>query len=99
MEGADFIHVEVAYAEPDMQIVVPLDVPVGTTLIEAVRLSGILDDHPQIDIDKSRVGVFGKLGKHGQELREGDRVEIYRPLVADPKEVRRERAGRGKSRD
>ena len=98
MVGGDILHVEVAYAEPRHQMIIPLDVPEGTTLIEAVKLSGILDEFPRIDLDKNRVGVFGKLGKPDQPLRDGDRVEIYRPLIADPKEVRRERAKLAKAK-
>ncbi len=97
MVVGDIIHVEVAYAEPDHQSIISLDVPAGTTLIEAVRQSGILEEYSGIDIDSCRVGVFGKLGKPDQELRAGDRVEIYRLLTADPKKVRRQRASEGKS--
>ena len=96
MENANTIHVEVAYAIPDSQKIIGLDVPVGTTIIEAVRESGIAELYPDIDLDKSRMGIFSKIKKGDTELREGDRVEIYRPLIADPKEVRKQRAAEGK---
>ena len=90
------IHVEVAYALPDSQKIIGLDVPEGTTLIEAVRESGIVDLYPEIEPDKAVMGIFSKIKKAETELREGDRVEIYRPLIADPKEVRKQRAAEGK---
>ena len=96
MEIAQTIHVDVAYALADSQKIIALDVPEGTTLIEAVRESGIIDHYPEIDIEKARMGIFSKLKKGDTPLREGDRVEIYRPLIADPKEVRKQRAAQGK---
>jgi putative ubiquitin-RnfH superfamily antitoxin RatB of RatAB toxin-antitoxin module len=91
------ITVEVAYALPDQQVLLAFEVEEGTTAREAVERSGILDQHPEIELMKSnKIGVFGKLVKPDQVLREGDRVEIYRPLIADPKEVRRQRAKEGK---
>ncbi|RMG29127.1 MAG: RnfH family protein, partial [Gammaproteobacteria bacterium] len=96
MADASKIHVEVAYARPERQAVLELEVPAGTTAIEAVRQSGILSLFPEIDLEKQDLGVFGKLVKKDAVLRDGDRVEIYRPLIADPKEVRRRRAAEGK---
>jgi putative ubiquitin-RnfH superfamily antitoxin RatB of RatAB toxin-antitoxin module len=96
MENVNTIHVEVTYALPDDQKIIGLDVPEGTTLIEAVRESGIVDHFPEIDLDKARMGIFSKIKKADTTLREGDRVEIYRPLIADPKEVRKQRAAQGK---
>ena len=96
MASAARIHVEIAYARPDVQVIIPIDVELGTTLEEAVKLSGILKRFPEIDLSRNKVGVFGKLQKPLAELREGDRVEIYRPLIADPKEVRKQRAAQGK---
>ena len=96
MESAEKILVEVAYALPERQVIVELTVRRGTTLEEAIRLSGILEQFPGIDLASSKVGVFGKLAKQGDILQNGDRVEIYRPLIADPKEVRKQRAATGK---
>ncbi|MEJ2516314.1 MAG: RnfH family protein [Gammaproteobacteria bacterium] len=92
MSGEDFIRVEVAYARPERQLILPVDVPAGTTAMEAVRLSGIEEEFPEIDLANNRIGVFGKLCKPDRQLNAGDRVEIYRPLIADPKAVRKERA-------
>jgi len=92
------IRVEVAYALPDQQVIIELDVPEGTTAIEAARQSGIASRFEQIDLDNDKLGIFSKVVSPGQVLREGDRVEIYRPLIADPKEVRKERAARAKAR-
>jgi len=96
MEDDDIIQVEVSYARPDTQVIIPLKTGKGTTAEGAIRLSGILDDFPEIELGNSRVGVFSKIVKLDHELRSGDRVEIYRPLIADPKEVRKKRAAAGK---
>jgi len=88
----DMIHVEVAYAEEDVQVILGLDVPVGTTLEQAIQQSGILERFPSIDLEKNKVGIFSKISKRDAILRENDRVEIYRPLIADPKASRRKRA-------
>ncbi len=96
MENAESIPVEVAYAKPEEQVILKLDVTPGTSLRQAIEQSGILERFPEIDLEKSRVGIFGKLKKADQVLQPGDRVEIYRPLIADPKKVRKERAAAGK---
>jgi putative ubiquitin-RnfH superfamily antitoxin RatB of RatAB toxin-antitoxin module len=96
MAESEMIHVEVAYATPETQVIIPLDVSAGTTLEEAIQQSGLLKQFPEIDLEVNKVGVFGKLGKLSQALREKDRVEIYRKLIADPKEVRKKRAAEGK---
>jgi putative ubiquitin-RnfH superfamily antitoxin RatB of RatAB toxin-antitoxin module len=92
MAESNKIQVEVAYAKVDEQVIIPLDVDVGTTLEQAIHLSGILELYPEIDLAKNKTGIFGKIAKADTELREMDRVEIYRPLIADPKESRRKRA-------
>ena len=92
MASVDKITVEVCYARPDQQKIVELCVDFGTTLKQAIERSGIMEHFPEIDLMKNKVGVFGKLRSLQQTLRDGDRVEIYRPLIADPKEVRRQRA-------
>ena len=89
--------VEVVYALPGQQTVLALHVLPGTTAEQAIRQSGILEKHPEIDLEKSKIGVFSKLVKPDTALRARDRVEIYRPLIADPKEVRRKRAAEGKT--
>ena len=89
--------VEVAYALPDKQSLVSLEVEKGTTLKEAIEASGILDSFERIDLTKDRVGIFSKFATLDTVLREKDRVEIYRPLIADPKQVRKERAAEGKA--
>ncbi|MDK9556567.1 RnfH family protein [Marinobacter sp. M216] len=87
-------HVEVAYARPDKQEIVPVTVPEGTTALEAVKLSGIVGIFPEVDPDAIDMGIFGKVIKDpaAHELREGDRVELYRPLKIDPKQARLNRA-------
>lgn len=94
--GHNRIHVEVAFALPEDQIILPIDVAEGTTIEQAIHLSGIISRFPQIDLQENKVGIFGKLSKLTEPLRAGDRVEIYRGLIADPKEVRRKRAAAGK---
>lgn len=89
--------VEVAYAVPEQQTLLSLEVEEGTTAREAVERSGLLQQFPDIELGgANKIGIFGKLVKAEQALRPGDRVEIYRPLIADPKEVRRQRAAEGK---
>jgi putative ubiquitin-RnfH superfamily antitoxin RatB of RatAB toxin-antitoxin module len=90
------ILVEVAYALPKQQLILELMVPEGTTAEQAVQKSGMLAKFPDIDLAQNKLGIFGKLVKADTVLREKDRVEIYRPLIADPKEVRRQRAAEGK---
>ena len=91
------IPIEVAYALPSQQIILKLQVEEGATVEQAILASGILGKFPEIDLAQSKVGIFGKLSKTDTVLREHDRVEIYRPLIADPKEVRRQRAAEGKA--
>ena len=91
------ILVEVAYALPQQQLIVELMVPEGTTAEQAVLQSRILQKFPEIDLAQNKLGIFGKLVKSDTVLRERDRVEIYRSLIADPKEVRRQRAAEGKA--
>jgi hypothetical protein len=90
------IRVEVAYATSEKQVVLPLEVAAGTTLESAVRQSGILEQFEEIDLATAKVGVFAKAAKMDAVLNPGDRVEIYRPLIADPKEARKKRAAEGK---
>lgn len=94
------VAIEVACALPERQLVVPLEVPVGTTALEAVALAGIVAAFPEVAIDPARIGIHGRLlGTRGlapaarYAVRAGDRVEVYRPLLADPKIARRRRAG------
>ena len=96
MENGEMIDVEVAYARPDTQLILKVRVPQNASLEDAVRESGILERFPEIDLGTSQVGIFGKLNKPDATLRSGDRVEIYRPLIADPKAVRKQRAAAGK---
>lgn len=91
------IAVEVAYAKPEKQLILKVDVPSGSTAIDAVAQSGISQHFPEIDIEACKLGVFGKAVKHTQVLQMGDRVEIYRPLIADPKAMRKKRAAEGKA--
>lgn len=92
------INVEVAYALPDKQIIREVNVDAGTTIGAAIVQSGIMMDFLDLDIklENAKVGIFGKVATMTTVLVEGDRVEIYRPLIADPKEVRRQRAAEGK---
>lgn len=92
----DNITVEVAYALPHQQLIVPVKVKPGTTALQAIEVSGILQKFPEIVLEQTQFGVFGKVVKADTVLREMDRVEIYRPLIADAKEVRRQRAADGK---
>lgn len=88
------LQVEVAYARPDKQEIVPVQVPEGTTALEAVKRSGITAIFPEIDVNAIDMGVFGKVLKNPADhlLRNGERVELYRPLLIDPKQARLNRA-------
>lgn len=99
MADFDLITVEVAYALPHQQKIIPLLVEPGTTALQAVERSGIVNYFPEIDLSDLKMGIFGQaLGNRGEataasyQLHHGDRVEIYRPLICDPKDARRKRA-------
>jgi len=89
-----WLHVEVVYASPQRQLVVPLVLEAPVTAVEAIRRSGIAHQVPELDVNRAAIGIFGRLVDAQVLLREGDRVEIYRPLLADPKTARRARAAR-----
>jgi hypothetical protein len=88
--------VEVVYALPDRQPLLRVQLDEGATVDDAIRASGLLEAFPEIDLAKNKIGIFSKLVKLDEKVRDRDRVEIYRPLIADPKEVRRKRAEEGK---
>ncbi|MEM8563748.1 MAG: RnfH family protein [Pseudomonadota bacterium] len=92
------ITVEVAFALPHKQRILSLSVAAGTTALEAARQSGIDQLFSDIDLEHAKFGIFGSAVAAGHVLRAGDRVEIYRPLIADPKEVRKARAAKAKAR-
>jgi len=98
MSNGEKITVEVAYALPHKQAILEVEVPAGTTVLEAAHQSGIAGKFEGIDLEHSTFGIFGHIVAPKQVLRAGDRVEIYRPLLADPKEVRKARAQRAKER-
>ena len=87
--------IEVAYATPDKQLIIECEIDTGTRPRDAIRLSGIDRHFPEIDLENCDLGVFGKTIGADYELADGDRIEIYRALIADPKEIRRQRAARG----
>lgn len=96
--STDAIEIVVAYALPHRQELVHLKLPTTSTVQSAIEASGLLQKYPDIDLrGDNKVGVFGKLSRLDAPLRDRDRVEIYRPLIADPKEVRRKRAEEGKT--
>lgn len=99
MAGAETITVEVVYGLPQEQVLLTLAVPAGTTAREAARRSGLAARFPDIDIERAPLGIFGKLEKdpEARVLQAGERVEIYRPLLIDPKEARRLRAERARA--
>jgi uncharacterized protein len=96
MSGAE-ISVEVVYALSQQQPLLHVRLAEGATVEDAIRASGLLEAYPEIDLAKTnKVGIFSKLVKLDEKVRDRDRVEVYRPLIADPKEVRRKRAEEGK---
>ena len=86
------ITVEVAYALPEKQKIIAFEVAEGTTALDAIHRSGILEQFPDIDLEAATYGIFSKPCTADTPLKEYDRVEIYRPLLADPKEIRKRRA-------
>jgi uncharacterized protein len=86
------LRVEVVYALPEGEDAVCVDLAKGATAIDAVRASGVLESHPEIGLPRHKLGIYGRVVAAGAPLADGDRVEIYRPLVLDPKEARRRRA-------
>lgn len=99
MNEGELIPVEVAYALPERQLIVALEVTAGTTALEAVQQSGIEQEFPGLVVDAgTSLGIFGQAVPPQQALNPGDRVEIYRPLKADPKAARKARAEKAKAR-
>lgn len=96
MNNNSGITVEIVYALPDAQTLRRVELAKGATVEDVIRRSGLLEDFPEIDLARNKVGVFSKLVKLDEAVRDRDRIEIYRPLIADPKEVRRKRAEAGK---
>ncbi|MGX5202747.1 RnfH family protein [Aliikangiella sp. IMCC44632] len=82
------IPIELIYALPNEQDLLTIEVPADSTVEQAIGLSGILQRYPEIDLQKNKVGIFSKVCKLTDPLQAGDRIEIYRPLIADPKEAR-----------
>ena len=94
----ELISVEVAYALPEKQMIIPLTVAVGTTLFEVVVMSKIVEHFVGLDLETATMGVFAKIEKNPKLriIQAGERVEIYRPLINDPKEARKVRAAKAK---
>ncbi len=92
MANAEPILVEVAYAAAQAQIVRQLSVEPGASIEQVIRRSGILEEFPEIDLALNRVGIFATPARLSDRVSDGDRIEIYRPLIVDPKEARRRRA-------
>lgn len=92
MSASAKIVVEVAYALPEKQYLQRVTLQQGATVEEAIRASGLLELRTDIDLSKNKVGIYSRSVKLADVLQDGDRVEIYRPLIADPKELRRQRA-------
>lgn len=93
---AEMLDIEVCYAMSDKQELVRVRVPAGANLQHGLEASGLLGKYPEIDTKKNKFGIWNKLSKLDAVLRDKDRIEVYRPLIADPKEVRKQRAAEGK---
>ena len=92
MSKPESIRIEVVLAMPERQEMVAMDISAGSTIADAIEQSGVPDMFDGFELDPEKVGIFGRKAPMEQVLRDGDRVEIYRSLIADPKEVRRQRA-------
>lgn len=86
------IQVEVAYAKPEEQVILSVEVDEGCTIETAIDRSGLIERYPEIDLNRQKVGVFSKVRKLTDVVNDGDRIEIYRGLMVDPKDARRKRA-------
>jgi len=89
------VDVEVAFAKPDKQLIIPVKLEAGSSVQHAINESGIFNQFPEIDLTKLKVGVFGKVCDIEKTVEQGDRVEIYRPLTQNPMDARRNRAVAG----
>jgi putative ubiquitin-RnfH superfamily antitoxin RatB of RatAB toxin-antitoxin module len=94
--SSKLINIEVAYALPTKQTIVDVALEEGTTVQQAIEASNILEQFPEIDLKATKVGVWSRVVKLSDTLIDGDRIEIYRPLIADPKEIRKRRAEKAK---
>ncbi|SFN61601.1 hypothetical protein SAMN04488056_101484 [Cohaesibacter marisflavi] len=83
------MNIGVAYVTPTHKVWLKMEMPDGCTIEEAIHRSGLLDQFPDIDLETQKVGIFGRIAKLGKVLEDGDRVEIYRPITADPDLVER----------
>lgn len=92
-----FFEVEVVFADQHQQKILKVSIPPNTSITAAINLSGILLDFPNIDLNKNKVGIFGKLCNLDVQVRDGDRIEIYQPLLIDPKKIRINRAKKQKT--
>ncbi|GFN45632.1 RnfH family protein [Candidatus Regiella insecticola] len=96
LKGEGYIHVEVVYALPERQYIRALLLPNDSTVLQAIVASELPQLRTDIDLQHNKVGIYGRLVKLSDRVNEGDRIEIYRPLIADPKELRRRRADKSK---
>nr|WP_314589000.1 RnfH family protein [uncultured Neisseria sp.] len=87
------LEIEIVYGLADRQVLKSMTVTEGTTVREAALKSGLEVEFPELDLQQAPLGIFGKVVKDETVLRDGDRIEVYRPLLIDPKEARRKRAG------
>ena len=96
LEQGEQLHIEIVYGLPNKQELLSLPVAQGTTVEQAITESGILDLFNDIDLSVNSVGIWNKMAKLSDQVKDLDRIEIYRPLIADPKEVRKRRAEKAK---
>jgi len=94
MAESETIKVEVVYASPENQLVLPVAVESGATVRDAIEVSGLPARVPDFDLETNKVGIYGKVSKLDHELRDGDRIEVYRPLIADPKAAKKKKAAK-----
>ncbi|HAT06759.1 MAG TPA: RnfH family protein [Aeromonas salmonicida] len=93
---SDLLNIEVVYALPKRQTVLRIRVAPETSVLAAIEQSGIVQKHPEIDLSVNKFGIYSRPVKGTELLQDGDRIEIYRPLIADPKEMRKKRAEKAK---
>lgn len=94
----EILTVEVIYATPMQQKLISIEVKAGATIEQCIQQSGVLTEYPEINLDDTKVGIFSQVKPLNHQVVDGDRIEIYRPLIADPKAVRRKRAEQAKAK-
>ncbi len=97
-EAHRMLTIEVIYATPEQQKLITIEIAHGSNVEQCIQQSGVLTEFPEINLQETKVGIFSQVKPLNHQVQDGDRIEIYRPLIADPKAVRRKRAEQAKAK-